>query len=458
MVDCWGTHSYTTQMNRPFLILLAATMFAGGCASSTPKYSKKVLNAAETKKHEPVDITVGVAPDCGEVDIQPTLREDLTSALERYNLFKLVGKATSRRDKDYDVVIHCSNTSGMTMVFGQSPHFGAIYFNHSADHRIGIIKTIVWLPVDVRQVAYKAVKKLAKGKSGYMDIMEGRKAALAKEKEAAALASGVKTAATRRVRSNVDKPRYSRKKNPEAYALVVGVENYASLPNADFAKRDAEAVREHLIALGFPSRNVTLLTGHAASRSGLAKNIETWLPNNVSEKSTVFFYYSGHGAPDASSKTAYLVPSDGDPQYLKDTAYPLEKLYENLNSLKAKNVIVVLDTCFSGAGGRSVLAKGTRPLVTKVDVAPSGRSKIVSFTASQGDEISGTIEDEGHGLFTYYFLRGLNGAAKDDDGRVTVGSLYEYLTPNVQDSAKRDNRNQTPQFYSPPGTKGLRLR
>ena len=55
-------------------------------------------------------------------------------------------------------------------------------------------------------------------------------------------------------------------------------------------------------------------------------------------------------------------------------------------------------------------------------------------------------EDEGHGLFTYYLLRGLNGAAKDDAGRVTVQSLFEYLVPNVQDQARRQNREQAPQL------------
>ena len=40
------------------------------------------------------------------------------------------------------------------------------------------------------------------------------------------------------------------------------------------------------------------------------------------EDSTVYFYYSGHGAPDLKTGQAYLVPWDGDAQFLKDTALP----------------------------------------------------------------------------------------------------------------------------------------
>ena len=63
-----------------------------------------------------------------------------------------------------------------------------------------------------------------------------------------------------------------------------------------------------------------------------------------------------------------------------------------------------------------------------------------------GHEISGTIDDQGHGLFTYFLLKGLNGAAANVGGHVSAKSLYDYLRPRVQDAARRDNRDQTPQL------------
>jgi hypothetical protein len=250
--------------------------------------------------------------------------------------------------------------------------------------------------------------------------------------------------------SDVDAPAYKIAENPDAYALVVGVEKYNTLPEARFAERDARAMSAHLLAMGYPQRNIVLLTGVQATRTGLAKNLEAWLPNNVTERSTVFFYFSGHGAPDANTSQAYLVPADGDPQYLEETAYPMKRLYEKLAALKAKRVLVALDSCFSGAGGRSVLAQGTRPLVGKLQPPPTGR--VVSLSASASDEVTGTAEDQGHGLFTYQLLKALTETA----GRGTVAELYGALKPRVQDDARRQNRGQTPQLSGAAVDGGLR--
>lgn len=242
--------------------------------------------------------------------------------------------------------------------------------------------------------------------------------------------------------SDADQPSYRFKENPDNIAIVVGVEKYADLPEATFAERDATAVRDHLLAMGYSSRNVVLLTGVRASRAGLAKTLETWLPNHAGPRSKVLFYYSGHGAPDPRSGDAYLVPADGDPQYLKDTAYPLARLYQRLGKLQASQVLVVLDACFSGTGGRSVLAKGTRPLVSRVAVDKALPEKVRLLTASAGDQVSGTDDEQGHGLMTYHLLKALN----ESKGRATLQEAYARLKTRVEDSARRANREQTPQL------------
>ena len=246
--------------------------------------------------------------------------------------------------------------------------------------------------------------------------------------------------------SDVDKPSYKLAQRTGDYAIVVGISKYSDLPEAQFAERDAEAVRDHLLAAGYPSRNVVFLAGERAGYKGIEKFVETWLPNNVGADGRVFFYFSGHGAPDPKTGQAYLIPYDGDPNYLENTGYPIGRLYEKLSALKAKEVIVAMDACFSGAGGRSVLAQGARPLVTKVDAAPAQKNLTV-FAAASADQITSTLEDQGHGTFTYYFLKGLGGDAKDPSGRVTAKALYDYLKPKVQDAARRLNREQEPALH-----------
>lgn len=247
-------------------------------------------------------------------------------------------------------------------------------------------------------------------------------------------------------------PSFRGNPRPHDFAVVVGVEKYSGdLPEAAFAERDARAVREHLLAMGLPERNVILLEGSRATSGALKKTLETWLPNQVTPESTVFVYFSGHGAPDAATRAAFLVPWDGDPQYLADTAYPVARLYEKLRALKARRAVALLDACFSGRPGRSVLAKGTRPMV--VTVEPEVGPGVVMLSASAGDEVSGSAAKEGYGLFTYHLLRALNSAPS---GPVTLKTVFDALKPAVQDEARRENRSQTPQAHGDLGGVVLR--
>ena len=253
--------------------------------------------------------------------------------------------------------------------------------------------------------------------------------------------------------SDVDAPNYSVDPNSNRYAVVIGVENYAGLPKAEFAVRDAEAVRAHLSSLGYPDQNVVVLTGTQAARGNVAKYVESWLPKSVTDQSRVFVYFAGNGAPDPKNGIAYLLPSDGDTKNLASTGYSLKQLYASLNGLPAKEIVVVLDAGFSGTGGRSVLAASAPPLVANVDVGRGFAGKIVVFSAAGADEGAGKLPDQGHGLFTYNFLKGLNGEAAQNADGVTVQGLFDYLTPNVEDAAGRASRGQTPQLLVPPDGK-----
>ena len=188
-----------------------------------------------------------------------------------------------------------------------------------------------------------------------------------------------------------------------------------------------------------PERNIVLLKGAKAGRASLVKNLEQWLPRMARADSRVYFYFSGHGAPDVKTGQAYLVPWDGDPNFLESTAYPVAQLYRKLGELPARQVLVAIDSCFSGAGGRSVLASGARPLVNRIETG-AAPAKLTVLAASASHEISGSLDDKGHGAFTYFLLQGL------DAGKTTPQALAEYLTPRVQDEARRLNRDQTPQL------------
>ena len=220
-------------------------------------------------------------------------------------------------------------------------------------------------------------------------------------------------------------------------AIVIGIEQYRNIPASDFSANDAIYVKANLKAIGFEERKIMLLTNEKAALTDIKKAMEGWLANNVSKESTVFIYYSGHGAPDPSSGKAYIVPFDGDPNYLATTSYPLKEMYEQLDRLGAAKVVVVLDACFSGAGGRSVLAKGARALVRMEKVSTTS-GKVLILSSTQGSQISSSAPDKQHGIFTYYFLEALK------EGRKNVADIYKYVKPKVENEARRLNVEQSP--------------
>jgi|GEM_PF-2582350 len=220
-------------------------------------------------------------------------------------------------------------------------------------------------------------------------------------------------------------------------AVIIGIENYKQLPKSDYSKSDARLVKDYLKALGFKERNMEFITDGDATKSSIEKSLEAWLKNKAKPDSRVFVYYSGHGAPDPTTGDAYLVPYDGDPNYLEVTGYSLKRLYANLGKLQVKEVTVVLDSCFSGAGGRSVLAKGARPLVMIADIKAIP-SNMAVLSATQGTQISTSSPEKGHGVFTYYFLKALK------EGKKNIAEIYECIKPLVEDEAKQLNVQQSP--------------
>ncbi|OGP30747.1 MAG: hypothetical protein A2073_00295 [Deltaproteobacteria bacterium GWC2_42_11] len=264
------------------------------------------------------------------------------------------------------------------------------------------------------------------------------------------------------IKSDVDElPSIKAKPNKNSYAIVIGIENYRQkLPKADYAVADAKTMTEYLTkVMGYPEENVVTLTNEHAAKSDFEKYFEKWLFNNVEKDSSVFIYYSGHGAPNVKTGDAFLVPYDGDPSFIAETGYSLKRLYDNLGKLQAKEIIVALDSCFSGAGGRSVLAKGARPLVMTME-SLAIPSKVAVLSASSGEQISSTYEEKGHGLFTYFMLKGIKGEGDaNGDGAVEIGELFNYIKPQVERIARKVyNNEQSPQLIAPKENEKMFLR
>lgn len=251
-------------------------------------------------------------------------------------------------------------------------------------------------------------------------------------------------------------------KQPNAYAVVIGISQYREevIPKVPYAVKDAEAVAQLLeTQAGIPKSQIKLLTDSKATLADFRNHIGDWLRMRVKPNSTVYVYYAGHGTPNPKTGEAYLVPWEGHPDF-PSGLYPFNEMYVTLNKLPAKEVVVLLDSCFSGATGRSVLAKGARPMVISVENPLLAGGKVVVLAAASGAQISSDYVDRGHGLFTYYLLLGLQGGADEDaNGVITVEETYKFVKETVPVIATdRLNREQVPVLLPDSSTLGRRAK
>jgi len=180
--------------------------------------------------------------------------------------------------------------------------------------------------------------------------------------------------------------------------------------------------------------------------------VEGWLHNQVKpNQSDVFVYYSGHGAPDADTDQAYFVPVDADPQAIKINGYNLATFYKNLGRIAARQMTVVIDACFSGGShGNQMLIQAASPLVFEPEAPVSANASVLTSTSP--GQISSWYPQMRHGLFTYFFLKGLQGAADlNGDRTITCGEMQQYLSDNAEGvpyyARSMFGREQQPNFH-----------
>lgn len=231
----------------------------------------------------------------------------------------------------------------------------------------------------------------------------------------------------------------SNKKNTNTFAVIIANENYQSVASVPFALNDGNIFREYCLkTLGIPEKQIKYVPNATGNQIKAQVN---WLQTicEVFEDAQIIFYYAGHGIPDESSRTAYLLPVDGLGTDVT-TGYKLDDLYSALGNIPANNVTVFMDACFSGSKREQGMLASARGVAIK---ARSGmpQGNMVVFTAAQGDETAYPNNDEKHGMFTYFLLKKL----QETKGDVTLQELGEYITKNVsQQSILLIGKSQTP--------------
>ncbi|KAB2422116.1 MULTISPECIES: caspase family protein [Bacillus cereus group] len=227
-------------------------------------------------------------------------------------------------------------------------------------------------------------------------------------------------------------------------ALIIAVDQYEKVSHLPNTVNDAIEIKRLLLEAPslFEEQNVQIFHGSISRKAILQAALSSFF-QGASNSDVLFLFWAGHGA--IIEGEGYFVPYDGDVQSVGKSMIPMHTVKELIDQTSANTVLSFFDTCHSGAVTRMIQNEMARGL----EVKGSGKVLIAACTESQG-----AWDRSGHGAFTDYLIRGLEGEASDLNGDVDVYNLYSYISKKLNE----EFGNQDPVIKSTLNGKPLLLK
>jgi len=239
----------------------------------------------------------------------------------------------------------------------------------------------------------------------------------------------------------------------ESWAAIIGIDDYVNWQKLRYAAHDALGVKDLLIEkYNFkPDHIFTLLNGQATRQNILSLLGDKLAnPNMVQHEDRVLVFYAGHGATRklaSGRELGYIIPVDADLTNYEGSAISMTNFQDISEAVPAKHVLFVMDSCYSGLA--LMRGGGVQPSQNYLNEV-SRREARQMFTAGGADQQVADNGPNGHSVFTWTLLQGLDGRADlNGDGVITATELAAYVAPAVSALA-----HQTPAFGNLPGTEG----
>ena len=226
---------------------------------------------------------------------------------------------------------------------------------------------------------------------------------------------------------------------PKLWLLLVGVNQYQDeqIPSLRYSAVDCQGLAEALIDASsgqFTQKEVKIYHDFAPQLP-LLETVSASLKeitNAAKEIDTVLFYFSGHGIIQPNTQQAFLCLADTQKSNLKNTGLALQDLLQSLSHCPAQNQLVWLDACHSGGmtlRGTTVepLPSPTPQLVQVLQQRAAISKGFYALLSCDTNQQSWEFTELGHGVFTYYLMRGLQGDAADLNSVISADSLYRYV-------------------------------
>jgi Caspase domain len=235
----------------------------------------------------------------------------------------------------------------------------------------------------------------------------------------------------------------------QRWAVIIGVSEYqdSRIPGLRYATRDAQAVYDWLVSPNggrFAPSRVNLLLDRKATNENIKGALFAWLKQAI-EEDLVVIYFAGHGSPESPDalQNLYLLPHNTKYNSIAASGFPMWDIETALKRfIKAKRVVIIADACHSAGVGQAFDMATRTGRGIQINPINSGFQNLTDLgkgicliSASRDKELSreGSEWGGGHGVFSYYLLEGLKGAADfDNSGSVTIGELTVYVSQQVR--------------------------
>jgi peptidoglycan/xylan/chitin deacetylase (PgdA/CDA1 family)/TolA-binding protein len=239
----------------------------------------------------------------------------------------------------------------------------------------------------------------------------------------------------------------------DSWAAIIGIDNYVNWQKLQYAAHDALGVKDLLIQkYNFkPDHIFTLLNGEATRQNILSLLGDKFAnPSMVQREDRVLVFYAGHGATRklaSGRELGYIIPVDAGLANYEGSAISMTNFQDISEAIPAKHLLFIMDSCYSGLA--LMRGGGTLPSQNYLNEI-SRREARQMFTAGGADQQVADNGPNGHSVFTWTLLQGLDGRADlNGDGVITATELAAYVAPAVSALS-----HQTPAFGNLPGTEG----
>ena len=205
------------------------------------------------------------------------------------------------------------------------------------------------------------------------------------------------------------------------HALIIGNSNYRNYESLDTPSNDAREVAELLQQrYGF---DVQLLIDATRDQIMTALHQQKL---NLGEADNLLIYYAGHGAVDGSPERAFWLGVEANPD-TRAGWLEADHIRAKIKDMSAKHVLLVADSCFSGAITHPKTTTIGRQLnETRLRVQWNRKARMV-LTSGEITPVADSAGDRNHSLFARYFLQVLRQNVNVMSGEMLSYALSERM-------------------------------